>query len=329
MASCQLKDHTFRAYNSKQAHTYATERGAYPAILYKEILDFHTSSGGLLDQLLDVGCGPGNSTKDLAPHFQRATGIDGSVEMVNAARARGDATNTGLVNYQVANAEECDDVTGIMSESVDLITAGMAAHWFNMEAFWQKAAKILKHNGTVALWTVASMYCRKCLAWNPSPVPMLNSSANIDPSTPNASRVQEILFELERNVLAPYETPSNRLSRDMYDNLLLPWTVSPPVAAFNPQFFTRKEWNRDGRLEGDGVFLMSRGESTSLESLERALGTASMVTRWRKDHPELVGTDRDCVTVTISKIREALGGPEECMQSGATALLMFKKSASS
>ncbi|CAF1465468.1 unnamed protein product, partial [Rotaria sordida] len=63
-----------------------------------------------------------------------------------------------------------------------------------MDVFWTEAATVLKPGGSVALWTLASLYCH--------------------PWTPNAAEVQRILFHLEREVLAPFELPSNRISRD-------------------------------------------------------------------------------------------------------------------
>lgn len=40
------------------------------------------------------------------------------------------------------------------------------------------------------------------------------------------------------------------------------------------------------------------------------MSTASMVTRWREAHPELVGTDKDCVHVLVEKLKDALVGTE-------------------
>lgn len=35
------------------------------------------------------------------------------------------------------------------------------AHWFSMPEFWTQAAKLVRPQGTVALWTCSSLYCRK------------------------------------------------------------------------------------------------------------------------------------------------------------------------
>jgi trans-aconitate 3-methyltransferase len=64
-----------------------------------------------------------------------------------------------------------------------------------------------------------------------------------------------------------------------------------------------------------------------LADIEQDLATASMVTRWREAHPDLVGTEGDCVRVFVNNLREVLGGKEELLSGGSTTILLFKKSA--
>jgi hypothetical protein len=92
--------------------------------------------------------------------------------------------------------------------------------------------------------------------------------------------------------------------------------------------FQRLEWDRDGILtNGDSFFSFS--DEMTLDELETGLGTASMVTRWRKAHPDLVGTENDCVEQTMTKVRSALGvgdeeNPKMTVGSGV-AILLFKR----
>jgi hypothetical protein len=144
-----------------------------------------------------------------------------------------------------------------------------------MDAFWAEAAAVLKPGGSVALWTLASLYCRKsffCLC-SVRGILIYILHTFLDPCTPNAAEVQRILFHLEREVLAPFELPPNRLSRDMYDNLPLPWNVTPPVTAFSESDFVRYEWDCNGNE------FFGQSEEVSLDDLGRTLPTASMVTR--------------------------------------------------
>ncbi|KAJ5113057.1 S-adenosyl-L-methionine-dependent methyltransferase [Penicillium angulare] len=310
-------DPTFVNYTNSQARDYAKGRGNYAVSLHKIILDHHTKTGGKLNTLADVGCGPGNSTRPLAISFDHAIGLDPGVEMINTARSLAGTTaiNEPIV-YTVSGAESIANAIRTTLPSVDqnggvdMITAAMAAHWFNMPKFWAEAATILKSGGTVALWTHSSLYCH--------------------PSTPNATEVQQALFRLERDVLAPFELPENRLSRDCYDNLLLPWNVSNESIAnvFPESQFVRMEWDRDGILT-DGENFFEGSDETTVNKLSASLQTASMVTRWREAHPDLVGTEEDCVAKAMAEVRQALGVKEDENPSfkvgNGTALLLFKR----
>ncbi|OGM42410.1 hypothetical protein ABOM_008361 [Aspergillus bombycis] len=279
------KDPTFRNYNKSQATLYAESRRSYPDQLYDAIIRHHTETGGRFDSLLDVGCGHGNATRDLARLFDTVVGVDPSPQMINTARELGGDTSSGKpIRFAVEAAEKCSSVEGVEG-GVDLLISAMAAHWFSMPEFWVEAAKAVRPEGTVALWTCASLYCH--------------------PSTPNATAVQNALYRLEREILKPFELPGNKLSADLYDDLLLPWLLSSPVPSFRKADFIRLEWGRDGILSEEDDFLI--GKDTTLHELEKSLGTASMVTRWREANLDLVNTEDDCVKCTMREIWKALG----------------------
>jgi len=67
------------------------------------------------------------------------------------------------------------------------------------------------------------------------------------------------MLHFEREVLGVYELPGNRLSRDLYDNLPLPWDVSPPVPEFSKSGFVKHDYDRDGILTNGKTFF-SGGE---------------------------------------------------------------------
>ncbi|CAF0758150.1 unnamed protein product [Adineta steineri] len=113
----------------------------------------------------------------------------------------------------------------------------------------------------------------------------------------------------------------------MYDKLVLPWDVMPPITAFSSSDFVRYEWDRDGILSNGSTFF-GQSDETSLDELERGLATSSMVTRWRNANPDLAGTDKDCVRDTMKKLKEALNGQETFIQGSGTVLLLFKKQSS-
>ena len=168
------EESTFRTYTSDQATTYSASRTAYHPRLYSAILTHHTATAGQLHTLLDLGCGPGNATRPLALHFENAVGVDASEGMIGAARAGGGKTGVETkVRWVVGRAEGCGEgIVGIGEDGeaegkdkgerkVDLVTGGMAAHWFDPEEFWRSAAKMVRNGGTVAFWIVDHMYFRQ------------------------------------------------------------------------------------------------------------------------------------------------------------------------
>ncbi|KAL1963017.1 hypothetical protein VTN77DRAFT_8765 [Rasamsonia byssochlamydoides] len=307
MTTAKPSDPTFRSYTSDQARQYAEARSSYPPKLYDTVLGHHADTGGRFDVLVDVGCGPGHATRDLAAKFAHAVGLDAGEEMIQTARRLGGTTASGEpVLFEVCEAEKIADAEGVERGGVDLLISAMAVHWFSMPEFWDQAAQLVRPGGTVALWTCASIFCH--------------------PSTPNAAAVQQALDHLEKDILQPYKLPPNRPSRDMYDNLPLPWTVDPPVAAFPESGFVRHEWDRNGVLT-DGADFFGGSREVSLQQLERALATANMVTRWREAHPELANTDEDCVVKTIRQIRQIIGpdAGDKIRVGGAVVILLFKR----
>ncbi|KAJ3140362.1 hypothetical protein HK100_010259 [Physocladia obscura] len=275
-------DPTFRTYTTSQAAAYAAGRGGYTRTLYDEILDRHEASGGAFTSLLDVGCGTGSATRDLATRFTVARGVDPGESMIAIASQLGGTTATGaLVEFSVIAAEDIASTDGLGPESVDLVTAAMA----------------------------------------------LKSLFLTDPSTPNATRVQQILSHLEDVILAPYVLPQNLLSRNLYRALPLPWDTTPSIDEFDKNSYVRVEWDADGILS-NGIDFFGGSDIDSLADLANSLGTASMVTRWREANPELVGTDKDCVTQTMKELKEALDANDletTTLKTGAASVLILVK----
>jgi SAM-dependent methyltransferase len=287
MSSTQEK--TFSSYTPDQGKIYAEARRDYHPNLYQQIIARHSTFSGQLTTLLDVGCGPGPATRGLAPNFKTSIGIDPSPGMIATARS---LPNPHSIRFEISTAEELgqDLDVPIPEGSIDLITAGTAAHWFDMSRFWPRAAKMLIPGGSVAIWTSSSM--------------------RVHHSVPNAVAIQKAIDEHEENYLKPYFEPGNLLTRNLYRELPLPWTLEKVEEAFDEKTFFRKEW--DGTEEGeDGYFLGQ--QKVTLEMLEKGLGTTSPITRWRQAHPETEGTEKDVVKIIVAEIRRLLheAGVEE------------------
>ncbi|XP_078119395.1 putative methyltransferase DDB_G0268948 [Sander vitreus] len=93
---------------------------------------------------VDLGCGTGQNSRLLAPHFQEVVGIDISESQLEEARAVPGYPN---ITYRKGTAEELPFPDG----SVDLLTAASAAHWFDQTRFLAEASRVLKPRGCMAL----------------------------------------------------------------------------------------------------------------------------------------------------------------------------------
>ncbi|KAE9381049.1 S-adenosyl-L-methionine-dependent methyltransferase [Stipitochalara longipes BDJ] len=307
-----VAEKTFTSFTKDQGANYAKNRRGYHPNLYKIVIDFHTSTGGKLETLIDIGCGPGTAVRALAPQFTHAIGLDPSEGMINNARLlAGTTSSSEPIRFEISSAEDLGVSlsTPVEDSSVDLIVASTAAHWFDMSRFWPQAARVLKPGGTVALWTAGR--------------------SQIHPSMPNAASIQAALEESEKRELGPYIAEGNRLSENLYDDLVLPWTLVPPVADFDKANFFRKEWGPENSEE----FFEGGGMAVDLDTVEKLLSTVSPVQRWRDAHPDDVGTERDYVKQVRRIIEKGLheGGVEkgkEVFRGNLTAaLLMVKKNA--
>lgn len=311
--SCSVEA-TFRAFSEKQGINYAQNRHDYHPKLYQEVLNYHASTGGHLDTILDVGCGPGTAVRSLAPLFTHAIGIDPSDGMINAARAIGGITRTEEpIRFNISTAEELGSGISppIPHGSVDIIIAATAAHWFEMSSFWTRAAEVLKPGGSVALWT--------------------SGPIRVDPSMPGSVGIQAAIDRLEES-MDEFMVMGNRLNRDLYVNLPLPWTLKTPVLGYEEASLVRKEWGTGPASQPADQFYFNN-QPADLDALEKVLGTTSPVMRWREAHPGLVGTENDRVRVMRREIEAALyqAGVEkgqELINGGvAGVLLMVKRTA--
>ncbi|CDR45731.1 CYFA0S19e02366g1_1 [Cyberlindnera fabianii] len=302
---------TFRYYSKAQGDAYATGRPGYSEALFKMIVDYHTSTGGQLNTVVDVGCGTGQATQDLSHYFTNTIGLDPSDGMISAARTSAGYANSAI-RFEVSAAEVLgvDLESPIAAESVDLITAATAAHWFDMTRFWRSAARVLKPGGTAALWARTGM--------------------TVDPiRTPNGMAIKTLVGDVFGSELRPYDRLGNTLTRDLYIDLPLPWTLEVPVEEFDKESFFRKEWNKDKQdMDDDG---MGTTRLVTPEEFENLLGTGSPVTRWREAHLDKVGTENDIVRRVRRQIErllhEAGVKPGEEILTGqmAIVLLMIKK----
>ena len=95
------------------------------------------------DHALDVGCGSGQLSLVLADHFTHVTATDPSREQIDHATRRAN------IDYRCEPAE----VVSLPDDSVDMITAAQAAHWFDLDAFYVEAHRVGRPGAIIALLT--------------------------------------------------------------------------------------------------------------------------------------------------------------------------------
>lgn len=110
-----------------------------------------------------------------------------------------------------------------------------------MARFWPTAARLLRPGGTVALWG--------------------SDAASVHKSVPHADQLNAALLAIEDAELAPYLTPGNRITRGLYRDLGLPWTVTPPVPAFDETTWYRKVFGTEADPDDRPFFAEGQGSA--------------------------------------------------------------------
>ena len=121
-----------------QAAVYRSARPEYPAELYAW-LAAQAPARGLV---WEAGAGSGQASVGLAEVFERVVATDVAAEQIERARTH------PRVRYAVG--PEAD--SGLGSGAAHAVVAATAAHWFDLDAFWAEARRVLAPGGLVAVW---------------------------------------------------------------------------------------------------------------------------------------------------------------------------------
>jgi ubiquinone/menaquinone biosynthesis C-methylase UbiE len=144
-----ITDSTQR-FSSRVEH-YIRYRPGYPA----EILEVLRSDCGLnADSVIaDVGCGTGLLARVFLEYGTRVFGVEPNKEM----REAGERFLADCPKF--ISLPGTAESTGLPDRSVNFVTAGQAAHWFDREKARLEFMRILKRSGwTVLLWNERATY---------------------------------------------------------------------------------------------------------------------------------------------------------------------------
>jgi SAM-dependent methyltransferase len=129
---------------------YARGRPPYSQLLVPTLADAVGLDG--TGRLLDVGCGPGILTLELAGCFDEAVGLDPDADMLAEAARR--AREAGVENARWVRAL-AEDVPKLDLGPSKLVTFGQSFQWTDRERVGEAVYDILEPGGALALITHA------------------------------------------------------------------------------------------------------------------------------------------------------------------------------
>ena len=184
-------------YFSGHARGYASFRPVYPDDLYSFILE-HVENR---INAWDCGTGNGQVARQLSKHFRHVDATDISQKQIDQAYQ---AEN---IHYHVCEAGQ----TPFPDNRFDLITAGQALHWFDLEKFYAEVKRVAVDGGAIAVWGYG-----------------LNG---VDKS------VDELVLDFYSNTTGPYWDAARKLVENRYEGIPFPFD---PVGF--PEFSIITRW---------------------------------------------------------------------------------------
>jgi SAM-dependent methyltransferase len=182
---------------SRQASTYAAYRPDYPPALFAYL----SQIAGRHELAWDCATGSGQAALGLAAHFARVIATDASAAQI------AHAVRHARIEYRVARAE----ASGLESASADLVTVAQALHWFDVDAFYAEARRVLVPGGVIAVWTYGDV--------------ALDGPA-----------LTRVVAAYSHQTVGPYWPPQRRLVDEEYR------TLPFPFARLDPPAFTLEQW---------------------------------------------------------------------------------------
>lgn len=238
--------------SSFSAASCAAFRPTYPQTLYNAVLAYHRGPKRLC---LDLGCGTGIATREVARRFDRVIGTDPSPGMIKQAREQ---TKESNVEFREGSAE-CSAF--LKDGEADIIVAGQAAHWFDYAKLWPEMQRLVRKGGTVAFWGYKD--------------PVL-----VD--YPKASDIlQRNMYGNDPETFGPFWSMPGR--RYVAEQLRV---IQPPSPSFEDVQRTEYEPATNGSRSGQGTIFMER--KASIGQTKAYYRTFSSFHGWQEAHLDQV-----------------------------------------
>lgn len=190
---------SFHDHFSAVAHSYAQFRPRYPQALF----DHLAALAPRRELAWDCACGNGQASVPLAQRFEAVIGTDASAAQIAAAAAH------PRIQYRVSTAE----ASALAAASVDLITVAQALHWFDLDAFYREANRVMRADALIAAWTYAGLQLD-------------------DPA------IMRLIGVFYREELGPFWPPERKIVETGYRTLAFPFAE---IAV--PEFHISARWN--------------------------------------------------------------------------------------
>jgi ubiquinone/menaquinone biosynthesis C-methylase UbiE len=185
----------FKDNFSKQSDLYVKYRPHYPDELYSYL----SSLTGEHHAAWDCGTGNGQAAIGLSSLYDQVIATDPSEQQIK------NAFPDQRIKYLVEKAES----TSIQTRSVDLVTVANALHWFDFDAFYKEAGRVMKDKGVIAAWAYL--------------LPLISPE------------VDDIISQYHYQTLGDYWLPENRLIEKGYTTIPFPFEEIS-----TPEFFYEK-----------------------------------------------------------------------------------------
>ncbi|MDC0712574.1 class I SAM-dependent methyltransferase [Stigmatella sp. ncwal1] len=190
----------FKDHFSTHASGYAAHRPTYPRALVDALANVAPDTR----VALDCGCGTGQLSVLLAERFAHVVATDASAGQIDHARPH------PQVKYRVAKAEH----SGLPASSVDLVTVAQAAHWLDLEPFYEEVRRVARPGAILALITYG----------------VLHVEGDVD------EQVQRFYWD----TVGPHWPPERRHVEDGYRSLPFPF-AEVPVPPVTMEVLWRRE----------------------------------------------------------------------------------------
>jgi SAM-dependent methyltransferase len=189
---------SFKDHFSQQSAGYSRYRPGYP----QELIAWIASRAPNRERAVDCATGNGQAAVALAAHFEDVLAVDGSRAQLQHAQPH------PRVRYECAMAESLP----VPDQSVALVAAAQAVHWFDFGRFYVECRRVLQPGGVVAVWTYEKF----------------RANATVD----------AILDRFYTDVIGPYWPPERRYVDEAYRTLPFPWAEERA-----PAFSLATDWS--------------------------------------------------------------------------------------